>query len=190
MPHRSSRKSAMRDVDAAYSTSDYNATSSDESTSAYYSSVHNADGSLYHALIDDPAKPSGNSMPPGSVYESLDGDQEPSSYYASLRNPDGSLYQSLNDDIVPKSSGFFIPPASAYSSLNGNQVVYNPLPSKGKDQSLYDVCSDYDIPGLQQKKVSPDVTPDFGSDYEIRGHITIPVRSTKIIFPSHVQFNV
>ena len=77
VPHRSSRKSAMRDVDAAYSTSDSNATSSDDSTSAYYSSVQNAEGSLYHALNDDPAKPSGNLMLPASVYESLDGDQEP-----------------------------------------------------------------------------------------------------------------
>ena len=62
--------------------------------------------------------------------------EEPSNYYASLRNPDGSLYQSL--DNVPKSSGLSIPRASAYASLNGRQEVYNPLTSKGKDQSLYD----------------------------------------------------
>ena len=184
VPHRRSHMPAVNAVDAAYSTSDPNASSSDESSSAYYSSLQNADGSLYHALNDDPAKPSGNSMPPASVYESLDGDQEPSSYYASLRNPDGSLYQSLYDDIIPKSSGLLIPRASTYTSLNGNQDVYNPLPSKGKDQSLYDVRSDYGIPGLQKKKVSPDVTPDLGSDYENLGLNTIPVKANASTYAS------
>ena len=169
MPHRRSHMLAVHALDAAYLTLDPNSSSSDVSSSACYSSLRNADGSLYHALSDDPAKPSGNSMPPASVYDSLDGDQGPSNYYASLRNPDGSLYQSLGD--VPKSSGLSVTRASSYASLDGHQDIYNPHTSKGgKDQSLYDVCSDFEIPGLQQMKVAP----DLGSDYEIPPN-TIPV---------------
>ena len=107
-------------------------------------------------------------MPPASAYDSLDVDQGAFNYYASLRNPDGSLYQSLCD--FPKSSGLSVTSASTHASLNEHQDIYNPHTSKGEDQSLYDVCSDFEIPGLQQKKVAP----DSGSDYEITPN-TIPV---------------